>query len=353
MDELRVILLIIGIVVIIGIYGNGRRKEKRTGTARNHVSRNNSGNDPHSSKNHHRKNYHRIEPSMTLSGNGDNSNNCNNNGSENERIKQCASGHSVSPGQVTDSSITDSQAKHAEPDFVSKAYNTDIERKIEPVSIENWRFKPIESGLQKSPDGSDLAKNIPEGTPSDDIPSKDISTEDTPPENSPPEISQVNPVEPIKDPEEHRRFAHLDDSLLIVINVMANNWAFTGAQLQEIFSIIGLEYGDMRIYHYYPDDSKQRLFSVASTKEPGCFDFDQPGSYSTKGISLFMLLPGPLDGKLAFDILYGVAAELANTLGGRLCDEDFNKLTKQATAHMQDKISDFYLHRQDKAKNNG
>jgi len=302
MDELRLILLIIGLIIIIGIYGTGRRQEKRFKVEPDNGSELGSINVPYAKEIKESK-----EPLETLS--------------DNTHTEHQLPENQIETPLTPEPLTPNKQEKHPR----SRAYNSDIERKIEPVGIENWHFRPIDSGLQSPNDSTAQVEKVEQEL-------TQTAVDDT-------------HVVSVKDPQEHQRFAHLEDSLLIVINVLGNYGTnFKGVQLQEAFQNIGLEYGDMRIYHYYPDDSQQRLFSVASIKEPGCFDFDNPAIYSTKGISLFMLLPGPLDGKLAFEILYGVATELANRLGGYLCDEDFNKLTKQATAHMKDKISDFNLH---------
>jgi len=302
MDELRIILLIIGVIIIIGIYGTGRRQEKRIRASQDNLSDLPSVNDPYISE--------FSDKGEVLA----------------TPLDKAYAEQQHSENQVVAPLTPEQESQHQqEKHSTSRAYNTDIERHIEPVSIENWRFKPIDTGLQSPSDSTDK----------DSMEDQDITPAER---DSAPEVS-------VKDPQEHQRFSHLEDSLLIVINVLANNGGnFNGIQLQEAFEGIGLEYGDMRIFHYYPDDSAQRLFSVASIKEPGCFDLDHPAFFSTKGISLFMLLPGPLDGKLAYEILHGVATDLANKLGGYLCDEDFNKLTKQGTAHMKDKVSEFCLH---------
>ncbi len=313
MDELRLILLIIGIIIIIGIYGTGRRQveQKHSKSADTKL---------------------RLEPYLSEVANTTDTKNDEQITTPSVTTDMATSAPGLKDKKLKDNELKDKESKeeeqtpqnhaeHASP----KAYNIDVERNIQPVSIENWRFKPIESGLKNQHDSAAQTETETQETGA----SK----------------TNTNHAIPVKDPHEHQRFSHLEDSLLMVINVLANEGTkFGGIPLQEAFYAIGLEYGDMRIYHYYPDDCEQRLFSVASIKEPGCFDFDNPKSFFTKGISLFMLLPGPLDGKLAYETLYGVATDLANKLGGYLCDADFNKLTKQATAHMQDKVSEFCLH---------
>ena len=52
--------------------------------------------------------------------------------------------------------------------------------------------------------------------------------------------------------------------------------------------------------------------------EPGYFDLDRVDSLSTPGLAMFLQLPGPLDGAVAFELFLNTAQRLAETLSADL-----------------------------------
>jgi cell division protein ZipA len=63
------------------------------------------------------------------------------------------------------------------------------------------------------------------------------------------------------------------------------------------------------------------VFSLASLKEPGTFDRETMDEASYRGVAMFAVLPGPLDGERAFDELVAAARAIAARLGGLVQDE--------------------------------
>ena len=54
-----------------------------------------------------------------------------------------------------------------------------------------------------------------------------------------------------------------------------------------------------------------------------------------------MEIPGPIESVMAFERLLEVARRIATRLNGVVCDDLQNRLTKQATLHIKDKIVDY------------
>ena len=54
-----------------------------------------------------------------------------------------------------------------------------------------------------------------------------------------------------------------------------------------------------------------------------------------------MQLPGPMESVMAFERLLDVARHVATRLNGVVCDDLQNRLTKQATLHIKDRIVDY------------
>ena len=93
----------------------------------------------------------------------------------------------------------------------------------------------------------------------------------------------------------------------------------------------GLEFGELNIFHHYgigTAKAARPLFSVADMYEPGSFDPHGDNNHTTRGLSLFMCLPVPVDGGLAFDMMLNTANELAGILGGEVLGPDRVVLNK-------------------------
>jgi len=136
------------------------------------------------------------------------------------------------------------------------------------------------------------------------------------------------------------------ERLIVVLNVMAKQGIqLHGLDILNAMRDQGFEFGDMNLFHFYVDlSSKSRpLCSIANTVEPGTFDIEHMAEMETPGLSLFMQLPGPIEGRLAFERTLQLARALAEQLEGNLCDESRSILTLQAIGHIKDKIEAFHF----------
>ncbi|MDR9435451.1 MAG: cell division protein ZipA C-terminal FtsZ-binding domain-containing protein, partial [Thiohalophilus sp.] len=87
------------------------------------------------------------------------------------------------------------------------------------------------------------------------------------------------------------------------------------------------------------------VFSLANTVEPGTFDLNAIEQLQTPGLSLFMQLPAPIDSREAFELMLKTGRNLAEQLGGDLCDERRNVLTLQTIGHLKEQIEAFLFRR--------
>lgn len=139
--------------------------------------------------------------------------------------------------------------------------------------------------------------------------------------------------------------------LVLVLHILAGNGRqFAGEQLQKAMKEVGMQFGEMNLFHYYADPEKtsdvqhkQRIFSAANTTGSGAFHKEKLATMHTPGITLLLQLPTPIDQALAFETWYQTAKSLADKLGGTLFDVGKNRLTKQALNHMQDQVSEYGL----------
>lgn len=118
--------------------------------------------------------------------------------------------------------------------------------------------------------------------------------------------------------------------------------AFPGDELILSLRGIGMRHGRFGIYHRIDgDDENRTIFSAASLVEPGSFDLDNIRDQSIPGISLFLVLPCPIDGVEAFDMMVEAARALANSLDGELLDESGSTLSIQRERYMREEIVQF------------
>jgi len=114
---------------------------------------------------------------------------------------------------------------------------------------------------------------------------------------------------------------------------------FRGPILLGALADAGLEFGDMQIFHGYEEqDDQQRLFSLASIREPGIFDLSAMQDFTTDGLVLFVQVPGPLDAVRAFEAMVAAARALANSLDATVYDATNSVLTNQTVGHMREEV---------------
>jgi cell division protein ZipA len=134
---------------------------------------------------------------------------------------------------------------------------------------------------------------------------------------------------------------YLAPELIVALTVVARGKGmFRGKDIVQILEDKGLQYGEMDIYHAYSPGGRP-IFSVANIIEPGSFDIEMIDRFTTPGLALFLRLPGPAGGFAAFDAMLEVAQLLAGKLSGEIRDERRNVLTTQAIQQMRERILTF------------
>lgn len=127
---------------------------------------------------------------------------------------------------------------------------------------------------------------------------------------------------------------------IVTLRLVAHNRdAFRGDELILALRGIGMRHGKFGIFHRYDgDDDSRTVFSAASLVEPGSFDLTNIQEQQIPGISLFMVLPGPLDGAEAFDLMVESARKLAQTMDAELLDESGSNMSIQRERYMREEI---------------
>lgn len=137
------------------------------------------------------------------------------------------------------------------------------------------------------------------------------------------------------------------DDRLIVMHVMAPRpYMIRGAALFEALDGAGLQFDpESRVYVHSLEHfgKRQVVFQLANLVKPGTFDPEHPDGFTTPGVSLFMQLPGPMEGLKAFNTMLECAQRLATQLEARVLDETHSVLTTQATDQLREEIQLFSL----------
>jgi cell division protein ZipA len=131
---------------------------------------------------------------------------------------------------------------------------------------------------------------------------------------------------------------------VFVINVLKETGPLlTGAELHHIFKACDMRYGEMSIFHRFEEANAQGKiqFSVVNALKPGSFDLATIDDMETKGISLFMSLPGPHDAMGAFDAMAEVALVFARNFGASMYDESHSDLTPQTLEHYRNRVREY------------
>lgn len=115
--------------------------------------------------------------------------------------------------------------------------------------------------------------------------------------------------------------------------------SFQGDELVLSLRGIGLRHGQFGIFHRYDgNDESRTVFSAASLVEPGSFDLANIKEQEIPGISMFLVLPGPIDGIEAFDLMMESARALAQSLDGDLLDESGSNLSIQRERYLREEV---------------
>jgi len=115
---------------------------------------------------------------------------------------------------------------------------------------------------------------------------------------------------------------------------------WSGATLLSALELHGLAYGRYQVFHRRHVDGRS-LFCVASLIEPGTFDVTRMSSEEFRGITLFAVLPGPVEPLLTIDELLSAARGLAQELAGMVQDSKGIALSPQRAAALRDDVARF------------
>jgi cell division protein ZipA len=120
---------------------------------------------------------------------------------------------------------------------------------------------------------------------------------------------------------------------------------FEGRRLVEALQSVGLQHGKFSIFHRTAPDGAT-IFSVASLVEPGTFDLERIDGRRFPGVTLFAVLPGPLEASALVEEMIGAGRRLAEELQGVLQDERGAILNTRRLADLRASVAEWHARTQ-------
>ncbi|MCB1735042.1 MAG: hypothetical protein H6981_09050 [Gammaproteobacteria bacterium] len=129
--------------------------------------------------------------------------------------------------------------------------------------------------------------------------------------------------------------------LILVLHVMAPKGShFNGDEVRDALLAQKLSLGDNGLYQVLPKHraTTAPVVCVANMLEPGVLTDDELDGLQTPGLSLFLRLPGPVEGVEALETLLTTAQAISRQLDGEMRDQARNRLTRQSITHMHEQV---------------
>lgn len=130
---------------------------------------------------------------------------------------------------------------------------------------------------------------------------------------------------------------------LFIVHVASRDHSFfDGPDVHAALTEQKLKFGMHNIYHRVTEANgvPDSVYSVANMLKPGFLDPVEQDHLSTPGLTLFLQLPGPIDGVTAARDMLATAGALAEHLGGQVLDDKRSLLKAQSAQFMLDEAAE-------------
>lgn len=131
----------------------------------------------------------------------------------------------------------------------------------------------------------------------------------------------------------------VEQKIVAILIAEREGTAILGNKLHSALKEQSLVFGDRKIYHR--QEMGQTLFSIAGLLKPGQLDPAESETFSTPGLTVFMVLPGPAHPQHALSNLIATAKSLAKSLNAELFDAKRQPFTAEAERAMIADIEDW------------
>ena len=204
---------------------------------------------------------------------------------------------------------------------------------LEPLDVHDADYQPMRAHFDHVPVLDTPMMIHPE--PSSAVafaPATPVIETPAPPPTLTPEPAATPPAKGASSAERQR---------IVTVRVCApGEGRWSGAQLLNALELHGLAYGKYGIFHRKHTDG-QSLYCVASLIEPGTFDLSTMAAEEFRGVTIFAVLPGPLEATATLDDLLATARGLAEEMSGMVQDAKGVLFSPQRMAALREDVARF------------
>ena len=128
---------------------------------------------------------------------------------------------------------------------------------------------------------------------------------------------------------------------LVYLTLVAKQGQASGRVVLDALGQEGFRPGLMRLYYWRSDAEPSITFGVANMVEPGILDPDELHAMETPGLVTFMSVPEDSASAFRIlDTMVTVGRRLARRIDATLCDDTRSTLTAQAENHLRETVAD-------------